>query len=301
MSLTPYRGYLYALIAFGTWGFLPIYWKQLQALPSLEILAHRMIWSAVTMIIALAILRDGAWLLKVRRSPGILLLVLAASLLTAVNWITYLWAVNTGYVAKISLGYFINPLFSVLLGGIFLGERLRGAQKVAVLVAVAGVLYLTLSSGELPWIALSLAFTFGLYGLVRKKIDLSGMQGFCLEMTLLLAPALLILFYTGQQGGSALAGSNWPRIGLLLIGTGVVSAIPLVSFGAAARLIPLSSLGLMQYLAPTTQFLLGVFLYKEPFTTVELIGYSFIWAALLLYSLEGVLYSSKTPRIGHVV
>ena len=301
MSLTPYRGYLYALIAFGTWGFLPIYWKQLQALPSLEILAHRMIWSAVTMIIALAILRDGAWLLKVRRSPGILLLVLAASLLTAVNWITYLWAVNTGYVAKISLGYFINPLFSVLLGAIFLGERLRGAQKVAVLVAVAGVLYLTLSSGELPWIALSLAFTFGLYGLVRKKIDLSGMQGFCLEMTLLLAPALLILFYTGQQGGSALAGSNWPRIGLLLIGTGVVSAIPLVSFGAAARLIPLSSLGLMQYLAPTTQFLLGVFLYKEPFTTVELIGYSFIWAALLLYSLEGVLYSRKTPRIGHVV
>ena len=188
----------------------------------------------------------------------------------------------------------------MLLGGIFLGERLRGAQKVAVLVAVAGVLYLTLSLGELPWIALSLAFTFGLYGLVRKKIDLSGMQGFCLEMTLLLAPALLILFYTGQQGGSALTGSNWPRIGLLLIGTGVVSAIPLVSFGAAARLIPLSSLGLMQYLAPTTQFLLGVFLYKEPFTTVELIGYSFIWAALLLYSLEGVLYSRKTPRIANV-
>ena len=279
---------------------MPIYWRQLHALPSLEILAHRLIWSAVTMIIALAILKDGAWLLKVRRSPGILLLVLAASLLTAANWITYIWAVNTGYVAKISLGYFINPLFSVLLGGIFLGERLRGAQKVAVLVAVAGVLYLTLSLGELPWIALSLAFTFGLYGLVRKKIDLSGMQGFCLEMTLLLAPALLILFYTGQQGGSALTGSNWPRIGLLLIGTGVVSAIPLVSFGAAARLIPLSSLGLMQYLAPTTQFLLGVFLYKEPFTTVELIGYSFIWAALLLYSLEGLLYMRRSPRMGCV-
>ena len=300
MNFSSYRGYLYALIAFGTWGVMPIYWRQLHALSPLEILAHRLIWSAVTMIIGLAILKDGAWLLKVRRSPGILLLVLAASLLTTANWITYLWAVNSGYVAKISLGYFINPLLSVLLGSIFLGERLRGGQKVAVLVAVAGVLYLTLSLGELPWIALSLAFTFGLYGLVRKKIDLSGMQGFCLEMSLLLVPALLILLYSGQQGGGAWTGSSWPRIGLLLIGTGVISAIPLVSFGAAARLIPLSSLGLMQYLAPSTQFLLGVFLYKEPFTTVELVGYSFIWAALLVYSLEGLLFMRRPPRMGYV-
>ena len=300
MNLSSYRGYLYALIAFGTWGFLPIYWKQLQALPILEILAHRLIWSAVTMIIALAILRDGAWLRKLRRSPVILLLVLAAALLTAANWITYLWAVNTGFVAKISLGYFINPLFSVLLGRIFLGEQLRGGQKIAVVIALAGVIYLTISLGELPWIALSLAGTFGFYGLIRKKIDLSGMQGYCLEMTLLLVPALLILFYSGQQGAAAWTGSGWPRIGLLLLGAGVVSAIPLVSFGAAARLIPLSSLGLMQYLAPSTQFILGVFLYKEPFTTVELVGYSFIWAALLIYSLEGLHNTRRSPRIGYL-
>ena len=299
MKLSSYRGYLYALLAYGTWGVLPVYWKQLQTLPALEILAHRLICSAVTMLIALAILKDGAWLHQARRSPRTLLLGAAASLLTAVNWFAYLWAVNTGHVAKISLGYFINPLLSVLLGRLFLGERLRGGQKIAVLVAVAGVLYLTVTRGELPWIALTLALTFGIYGLIRKQIDLSGMQGFCLEMTLMLAPALLILLYTGQQGGSAWAGGGWGRIALLL-GAGVASAVPLVSFGAAARLIPLSSLGLMQYLAPSTQFLLGVFLYKEPFTTVELIGYAFIWAALLLYSLEGALHTRKTPRVGCV-
>ncbi len=283
----PLRGYLYALIAFGTWGFLPVYWKQLQHLPALEVLAHRLIWSAVTMIIAVALLRDRAWLLKLRASPVTVLLVLAAALLTAANWITYLWAVNSGHVAKISLGYFINPLFSVLLARLFLGEHLRRGQQVAVAIAAAGVIYLAVSLGQLPWIALSLAGTFGFYGLIRKKIDLSGMQCFCLEMALLLLPALILLFYIGPQG-AAWNSDAWPRISLLLLAAGTVSAIPLVSFGAAARLIPLSSLGLMQYLAPSTQFLLGVFLYKEPFTSVELVGYALIWTALLLYTLEGL-------------
>lgn len=298
MTFSSYRGYLYALIAFGTWGFLPIYWKQLQSLPALEILAHRFIWSAVTMLIFLAILRDGSWLRKLRRSPRALLFVFAASLLTAFNWITYIWAVNTGFVAKISLGYFINPLVSVLLGAMFLGERLRGGQIIAVLVAAAGVLYLTLNLGEIPWIALSLALTFGLYGLVRKKIDLSGPQGFCVETTIMLAPALCILLFLGQQGGAVMSGGGgWARVALLL-GSGVVSSIPLVSFGAAARLIPLSSLGLMQYLAPSIQFLIGIFLYREPFATVQLVGYIFIWAALFLYSLEGILHARNAPRIG---
>ncbi len=283
----PSRGYLYALIAFGTWGFLPVYWKQLQHLPALEVLAHRLIWSAVTMIIAVALLRDRAWLLKLRASPVTVLLVLAAALLTAANWITYLWAVNSGQVAKISLGYFINPLFSVLLARLFLGEFLRRGQQVAVAIAAAGVIYLTVSLGQLPWIALSLAGTFGFYGLIRKKIDLSGMQCFCLEMALLLLPAMLLLLYIGPHG-AAWNSNAWPRIGLFLLAAGAVSAIPLVSFGAAARLIPLSSLGLMQYLAPSTQFLLGVFLYKEPFSSVELVGYALIWTALLLYTIEGL-------------
>ena len=296
MNFSSYRGYLYALIAFGTWGVLPVYWKQLQTLPLFEVLAHRLIWSAVTMIIAIAVLKDLSWLHKLRRSPRILLLVFAAALLTAANWIAYFWAVNTGHVAKISLGYFINPLLSVLLGRLFLGERLRGGQKIAVSIAVAGVVYLTVSLGELPWIALSLAGTFGFYGLIRKKIDLSGMQCFCLEMTLLLVPALLLLLYTGQQGPAAWPAAAWPRIGLLLLGAGIVSAIPLVSFGAAARLIPLSSLGLMQYLAPSTQFLLGVILYKEPFTSAELVGYAFIWTALILYSLEGLRHTRSSSR-----
>ena len=289
MTLSSYRGYLYALIAFGTWGFLPVYWKQLQALPMLEILAHRMIWSAVTMIIALALLKDLSWLPALRSSPRTLILVSTAALLTAANWITYLWAVDTGHVARISLGYFINPLLSVLLARLFLGERLRRVQQIAVAIAVAGVIYLTISLGQLPWIALSLAGTFSFYGLIRKKIDISGMQFFCLEMILLLVPALLLLFYTAQPAPWAAVAS--PRIGLLLLGTGIVSAIPLVSFGAAARLIPLSTIGLMQYLAPSTQFVLGVFLYKEPFTAVQLIGYAFIWTALILYSLEGLRHT----------
>lgn len=291
------RGYLFALIAFGTWGILPVYWKQIHSLPLLEILGHRMIWSSLTMIIALAIFRDHSWLNKLRRSPVIILIVLVCALLTAANWSTYLWAVKTGFVAKISLGYFINPLLSVVLGAVFLGERLRRGQIVAVLIAVAGVIYLTVSAGELPWIALMLALTFGFYGLIRKKVDLSGMQFYCLEMSLLLVPALLILFFIGQLSTPAWTGSGWPSVGLLLLGTGVVSAIPLVSFGAASRLIPLSSLGLMQYLAPSTQFLLGVFLYNEPFTAVELIGYAFIWTALLLYTLEGLRHSRKALPI----
>ena len=292
MTLSSYRGYLYALIAFGTWGFLPVYWKQLQALPMLEILAHRMIWSAVTMIIALALLKDLSWLPALRSSPRTLILVSAAALLTAANWITYLWAVDTGNVARISLGYFINPLLSVLLARLFLGELLRRGQQIAVAIAFAGVIYLTISLGQLPWIALSLAGTFSFYGLIRKKVDISGMQFFCLEMTLLLVPALLLLFYTAQPAPGAALTS--PRIGLLLLATGIVSAIPLVSFGAAARLIPLSTIGLMQYLAPSTQFILGVFLYKEPFTTVQLIGYAFIWTALILYSLEGLRHTRNS-------
>ena len=291
MTLSSYRGYLYALIAFGTWGFLPVYWKQLHDLPMLEILAHRMVWSALTMIIALALLKDLSWLPALRRSPRTLLLVSTAALLTAVNWITYLWAVDTGNVARISLGYFINPLLSVLLARLFLGEHLRRGQQIAVAIAFAGVIYLTISLGQLPWIALSLAGTFSFYGLIRKKVDISGMQFFCLEMILLLVPALLLLFYTAQPAPAPWTAFASPRIGLLLLGTGIVSAIPLVSFGAAARLIPLSTIGLMQYLAPSTQFILGVFLYKEPFTSVQLIGYAFIWTALILYSLEGLRHT----------
>ena len=295
MKISSTRGYLYALLAYATWGFLPIYWKQLQDLPVLETLAHRLVWSAVVMLLLLTLLKDRSWLHRLRRSPHTLLLLGAASLLTFVNWLTYMWAVDTGYVARISLGYFINPLLSVLLARLFLGERLRGLQKAAVLVAATGVIYLTLSRGELPWIALSLASTFGIYGVIRKKIDLSGPQGFGSEMTLLLGPALLFLLVTGQQGGGAMTSGGWVRI-VLLLGTGVVSAIPLVSFGAAARLVPLSTLGLMQYLAPSTQFLLGVFLYKEPFTTADLVGYAFIWAALFLYSLEGIMNTRRTAR-----
>lgn len=296
MQSNSLRGHLYALLAYGLWGFLPIYWKLLQALPALEILAHRLLWSLAAVGIALALRRDWAWLLRLRQEPRTVLLVAVASLLMAVNWFTYIWAVNAGFVVETSLGYFINPLVSVLLGGLFLGERLRTGQKGAIAVAAGGVLYLTISYGTLPWIALTLALSFGLYGLVKKQLTLSGLQSFSLETVFLAPPALILLLRAEQMGSGALSTGSAGLIALLVF-SGVVTAIPLVSFGAAARLIPLTSLGLMQYLAPSIQFLLGIFLYREPFGGVQLVGYALIWSALLLYSLEGLARSRRGSQL----
>lgn len=281
------RGLFYAVAVYGLWGLLPVYWKALHSVPATQIVAHRMVWSMVFVGALLVFKGHWRWLPQVLKQPRTLLLVLAAGCILAVNWLTYVWAVNAGYVIETSLGYFINPLFSVLLAVLFLRERLRAAQWLAIGLALLGVLYLTLAYGSFPWIALTLAFSFGLYGLLKKTTALPALEGLSLETALLFVPALAYLLLQEAQGQGAF-GHTGGSISLLLMLTGVATGVPLLLFAAAARRIPLSMVGILQYIAPTMQFLLGVFLYHEPFTRSRLVGFSLIWAALLIYSMDGL-------------
>lgn len=280
------RGFFYALIAYGLWGVLPIYWKALHTVSAAAILGHRMIWSLVVMAAILAMRREWAWIKRIDRKAMLTFTAVAALLI--INWYTYIWAVNAGFIVETSLGYFMNPLVNVLLGGIFLGERLRPVQKVAIAIAFSGVAYLTVSYGSLPWIGLTLAFSFGFYGLLKKTAQLNALEGLSLEMALLSLPALAYLLLSGDPASPSLLAGE-PLITMLLLGTGVITAIPLLAFAAAARRLTLTSLGLMQYMAPTLQFLLAVFLYGEAFTRDRAIGFALIWMALALYSGESLI------------
>lgn len=271
------------------WGLLPIYWKALQNVPAKEIVSHRMVWSLVFVVLLLAAKRQWRWLAGVAKQPATLLIVFAAGCILAVNWLVYVWAVNAGNVVETSLGYFINPLVSVLLGVVFFHERLRLGQWLAVATAALGVLYLTLQYGRLPWIALSLAFSFGIYGASKKITPLAALEGLSLETALLFLPALFyLLFLEGQGDGSF--GHLSATTTLLLALTGVATGLPLLLFAAATRLIPLSMVGILQYIAPTINFLLGIFVYNESFDRHRMIGFSLIWAALLIYSIEGGIF-----------
>lgn len=280
------RGLLYALVAYGMWGLLPIYWKLLHSVSPAAILSHRMVWSLVVVTAILTARREWAWIRRIDRRA--VLTFVAVALLLIVNWYTYLWAISAGFIVESSLGYFINPLVNVLLGGIFLGERLRPVQKIAIAIACGGVVYLTLSVGALPWIALTLAFSFGFYGLLKKTAGLNALEGMGLEMTILSVPALAYLLFSGDPASPSLLTSEW-HITALLLGTGLVTAIPLLAFAAAARRLTLTTLGLMQYLAPTMQFLIGVYIYGEVFTAQRAVGFVLIWLALALYSGETLL------------
>jgi chloramphenicol-sensitive protein RarD len=287
------KGILYALLAYGLWGFLPIYWKTIQEVPASQILSHRIIWSFIFLMIIIFVKRDlSAFRTKIK-SKKTLGIFSVAALLISVNWLTYIWAVNAGFIVETSLGYFINPLVSVLLGVFFLKEKLRPMQWVPVGLAFAGVLYLTLNYGVLPWIALLLAFTFGLYGLIKKTAPLNSLHGLSLETGILFFPAGIFLIFAESQGIGSLGHTGWVT-SLMLLFTGFVTALPLLLFANAARRINLSTLGILQYMAPTIQFLIGVLLYGEPLTTSRLIGFIFIWAALFIYSLENVYMNRKS-------
>lgn len=290
------RGVWYAIGAYILWGFLPVYWKALQTVPALQILNHRVVWSLIFLAGILLVRRNWEPLRAALGSPRILLIYLVTSCLLGVNWLTYIWGVNEGFIVETSLGYFINPLVSVLLGVIFLREKLRLWQWFPVGLAALGVLYLTISYQALPWIALVLAFTFGLYGLVKKIAPLGSLHSLALETALLFLPSLGYLLWAEAQGMGAFGHTGWTT-SLLLVFTGVVTALPLLLFGAGARLIPLSLIGLLQYMAPTIQFLIGVLIYGEPFTPQRMIGFGIIWAALVIYSLEGVLNKQRAPRL----
>ncbi len=284
------RGVLYALGAYGLWGFFPLYWKLLGHVPALEILTHRMVWSLVFLLVVLAVQRRWAWIGHVGwRTAGLYLLT---ATVLAWNWYLYIWAVNSGFVVETSLGYFINPLISVVLGVVFLGERMRTGQWIAVGVAAAGVAWLTWQYGSPPWIALLLAGSFGLYGLLRKQAPLPSLEGLSMETALLFLPALGYLLWLQANGEASFLG-NGPLTTGLLLGAGVATAVPLLLFGLAAHRIALSTLGITQYLAPTIQFLLGVFVYHEAFGRADLVGFGLIWAALLIYTAESL---SRTRR-----
>lgn len=292
MSHDQRRGVWYAIACYSIWGILPIYWHAMQAVPAIEILANRMVWSLLFVALLLTLKHNWGWVGKAVHSRHIMLTFLATALLLSANWYIYIWSVNAGYVVESSLGYFITPLVNLLLGVVFMRERLRSGQWVAVGVAAAGVLFLTVTYGQLPWIALSLASTFGLYGLLKKRARLESMEGLALETSFMFIPALVFLIYS-QMAGFGAFGNVDAFTALLLVLTGVITVGPLIWFASAARLIPLSMMGFIQYISPTLQFIIGVTLFHEPFNATKLIGFSIIWVALIIYSAEGMMNRNR--------
>lgn len=293
------KGTGYALGAYVIWGLFPIYWKWLLAVPALQLLGHRIFWSCVILAGIIFFTRQWRVFRKTALTLPVLRIYTLAALLIGLNWLIYVWAVNAGFIIEASLGYFINPLLSVLLGVFFLRERLRTGQWLPIGLAALGVLYLTLTYGRLPWIALTLAVSFGLYGLVKKIAPLGSLYGLSLETALLFWPALFYLVYADQMGyGAFLHMGLVPD--LLLFGAGVMTTVPLLLFASAVRRIPLSMAGIMQYITPTLQFLLGALIYQEPFGYNKLIGFSIVWIALLLFGIEGVLAHHKQVRLAAV-
>jgi chloramphenicol-sensitive protein RarD len=282
------RGVLYALGCYLLWGVLPIYWKALTSVPALETTAHRVVWSAIVAALILAYQRHWRWLAAVFRQPRILLTFVATGILILVNWLIYIYAVNHNQIVESSLGYFINPLVNVLLGILFLGERPRPWQWLAIFIAAAGVTYLTINHGRLPWIALGLAGSFAFYGLLKKTAKLPALEGLFLEMTFIAIPLAIYLLNIERTGHGLFGHTTWTTTALLAVG-GLVTAIPLLLFSAGAKQVPLSLLGLLQYIAPTIQFALGITLFGEPFSSSQLVGFAFIWTALALFTIESTL------------
>ena len=278
-------GVLQAALAYAMWGLFPLYFKAVSAVGPLDIVLHRALWTLAFVLVVLAVLRRWAWLRDVVRRPRTLATFACSALLLSANWLVYVWAVNNGRVVDSSLGYFITPLVNVLLGYFVLKERPRQAQWYALAIAAAGVLWLTLMAGTLPWLGLILAATFGIYGLMRKIAPLGALEGLALE-TLLAAPlAVGLLAWRTSHHGSAVGG-DVGLLALLALG-GPLTALPLLLFAAGARRIPMATLGVLQYIGPTIQFALGVWLFNEPFGGPRLVGFVLIWLALVIYTAEG--------------
>lgn len=281
-------GILSATLAFLCWGLFPLYFHAIGDVPPLQILANRMVWSLLFLVIVLAVRRQWAWLNLVRR-PRVFGSFVASALLLSVNWLIYIWAVNNGHVIESSLGYFINPLVNIMFGSMLLKERLRRAQWMAIGVAALGVAWLTWQAGTVPWVALALAMSFGGYGLLRKTAALGALEGLSFETMVLFPLAAGYVIWLTVHGQNAFINTNSNTTRWLLVAAGPITAIPLVLFAAGARKIPMSVLGLLQYLSPTMQFLLGVWLFHEAFTAARLVGFVLIWLALALYAAEGLL------------
>jgi chloramphenicol-sensitive protein RarD len=288
-------GVLFATGAFMLWGLFPLYFMAVASVSAVEVMLHRSVWSLAFVLLVLAALGRWQWLSALRSPPRQLALYALGAVLLAGNWFIYVIAMQTGRVVEASLGYFINPLINVLLGVTLLHERLRRAQWMAVALAAVGVAWLTWQGAGLPWMALTLAFSFGFYGLLRKTSQLGPLEGLALE-TLLLLPLMLpaLAWWTYANGGALLRGDTVLTAWLLLAGP--LSAIPLVLFAAGARRLPLALVGLLQYISPTLQLVLGVWLFREPFDATRLVGFAFIWAALALVSVDALWRSGLLPQ-----
>jgi chloramphenicol-sensitive protein RarD len=278
---------MYAGGAFLIWGLSPAYWKAMQIVPALEIVTHRVVWSFVFLAALCFFQKRWQELRRVLKTPRTLLILFLTTLLVSFNWLLYIWAVNAGYLLQASLGYYINPLVNVLLGMMFLKERLRRPQALAVLLAFGGVAFRTLSLGQFPWIALALASSFGTYGLIRKVAPVSSLVGLTVETLLLTIPGVAYLGYLDFRGTGTLFHVN-RFLDALLLGTGVLTAVPLLFFNLGARRINLSTVGLMQYIAPSGMFILAVLVYGEPFTSVQIWTFVLIWIALSIYSVDSL-------------
>lgn len=282
-----------AAASFIAWGVMPLYWHLLKSVPSLQIVLHRIAWSAVFVCGWLFLKHGRGWLRSALSQPRLAWMLAISGVLIAFNWGLYIWAVNAGHVVETSLGYFINPLLNVVIGTLFLRERLSTAQWLSVGIAAAGVLWLTFNYGSFPWIALALAASFALYGLIRKLAAVDSVVGLGVESAYLFLPALAWLLWSEAHGngGFAVGYGLWATV--LLVAAGVVTALPLIGFSFAVRRIPLSTIGLMQYIAPTLQFLIGVFVFHEAFDRDRAIGFVFIWIALAVFATDGLLRSRR--------
>ena len=274
--------------AFLIWGVFPIYWKALAEVPALQIMAHRLAWCFVLVAAYLTLRRGAAWWRPLVAQPRLLKLLCTSAVLIAANWWLYIWAVNAGHIVETSLGYFINPLVNVLLGVVVLKERLNRWQWLAVAVAASGVAWLTLQHGSPPWIALTLAISFGCYGLIRKVAVVESAPALGVESSILFVPVVVYLAWAQVTGVASFLQVS-PAVDALLVASGLVTALPLILFAYGAQRIPYSLVGILQYIAPTLQLLCGVLLYGEPFTAVQAQGFACIWLALGIYAADGFL------------
>ena len=291
-----WQGLAAGIGAFTIWGLLPLYWKALKHVPPLEILSHRIVWSLLFSGLLLVILKQWGNVRAALRTRRNILLLCASSMLIGVNWLLYIWAVNSGHIVECSLGYYINPLVNVVLGFLFFRDKLRPLQWLAVGLAVCGVMTQLIEYGRLPWIALTLAITFGFYGLTRKVMETGPLAGLVVETSILALPAALFLGSLAWQGDGVL-GSPSLADNALALGAGIVTSTPLLLFAAAARRLKLATLGVLQYIGPSGMFLLGVMLYGEPFPLPTQITFGFIWAGVIVYAGESYHHLRQAERL----
>ncbi|ACN13929.1 RarD [Desulforapulum autotrophicum HRM2] len=287
----PICGILFGLAAFTSWGFLPAYWKQMQAVTPFEILCHRIVWSCIFLGIIISLQKRWGEVAGIARTPAKLRALVLSGLIIGTNWFVYIWAVNSGRVVETSLGYYINPMINVLIGFFLLGERFSRLQYIAVFFALAGVVYSLSAYGDLPLFALALAVSFAFYGYARKKIQAAPLPGLLIETMVLLVPALAYIIFKQVTMNSFFLKD--PGLTLWMIGAGVVTSLPLLWFAESAKRLNLSTLGILQYLAPSIAFMLGVFVYKESFTRHNLITFTCIWMGVFLYAWESLKKSRR--------